>query len=95
LLGSLLHPDVHWSGCHNKAQALDWFRGFQSEGTIATVNSVEVAGDVVVLGLNVSRRAQGARSTPPQELFGVFTIDGSEVVDIRFFPDRASALDRP
>jgi hypothetical protein len=94
LLGSLLHPDVHWSGCHNKSQALDWYRSFQAEGTVATVNSVEVVGDAVVLGLSVFRRAEGARSAPRQELYQVFTVDGSEVVDIRAYPDRASALDR-
>jgi hypothetical protein len=95
LLGSLLHPDVHWSGCQNKAQALDWFRGFQAEGTVATVNSVEVVGDAVVLGLSVFRRAEGALPARPQELYLVFTIDGSEVVDIRAYPERASALSRP
>jgi ankyrin repeat protein len=94
LLGSLLHPDVRWSGCTDKAQVLDWYRGFQAEGTIADVNSAEVDRDAVVLGLSVSRRADGARPAPPQQLYQVFTIDGPEIVDIRFYPDRASALDR-
>jgi ankyrin repeat protein len=94
LLGSLLHPDVQWSGCHNKTQALDWFRGFQAEGTLAAVNSVEVDRDAVFLGLSVSRRAEGARPAPPQELYLVFTIDGTEVVNIRAYPDRESALHR-
>ena len=58
LLVSLLHPEVHWSGCHNKAQALDWYRSFQAEGTVATVNSVEVVGNAVMLGLSVFRRAR-------------------------------------
>jgi hypothetical protein len=94
LLGSLLHPDVRWSGCTDKAQVLDWYRGFQAEGTIADVNSVETDRDAVVLGLSVSRRADGARPAPPQQLYQVFTIDGAEIVDIRFYPDRARALDR-
>lgn len=94
LLGSLLHPEVTWSGCHNKAQVLDWYRGFRAEGTIATVNSVEVDRDAVVLGVSVSRRADGARPAPPQQLYQVFTIDGTEVIDIRFYPDRASAVSR-
>ncbi|MGH9082977.1 MAG: ankyrin repeat domain-containing protein, partial [Acidimicrobiales bacterium] len=96
LLGSLLHPDVTWTGlCHNSAQVLDWYRGFQAEGTLATVNSAEVDRDAVVLGLSVSRRAEGARPVPSQQLYQVFTVDGGEIVDIRFYPDRASALDRP
>ena len=95
LLGSLLHPEVTWTGlCHNSAQVLDWYRGFQAEGTVATVDSVEVDGDAVVLGLSVSRRAEGARPTPPQQLYQVATVDGGEIVDIRFYPDRQSALAR-
>jgi ankyrin repeat protein len=95
LLGSLLHPDVTWTGlCHTKAQVLDWYRGFQAEGTVATVNSMEVDRDAIVLGLSLSRHAEGARPAPPQQLYQVATVDGGEVVDIRFYPDRQSALGR-
>ncbi len=94
LLGSLLHPDVTWSGCHSKTQVLDWYRGFQAEGTIATVDSVEVDHDAVVLGLRVSRRSEGARSAPPQQLYQVARVVAGEIVDIRFYPDRHTALDR-
>jgi ketosteroid isomerase-like protein len=95
LLGSLLHPEVTWTGlCHNKAQVLDWYRGFQAEGTVATVSSVEVDRNAIVLGLSVSRRAEGARPAPPRQLYQVFTIDGGEIVDIRFYPNRHSALAR-
>ncbi|MBO0693886.1 MAG: hypothetical protein J2P58_13365, partial [Acidimicrobiaceae bacterium] len=72
----------------------DWYRGFQAEGTVATINSMEVDRDAVVFGLSVSRRAEGARPAPPQQLYQVFTVDGGEIVDIRFYPDRRSALDR-
>lgn len=95
LLGSLLHPEVTWTGlCHSKAQVLDWYRGFQAEGTVVTVNSAEVDRDAVVLGLSVSRRAEGARPAPPQDLYQVATVEGGEIVDIRFYPDRQSALGR-
>jgi ankyrin repeat protein len=95
LLGSLLHPDVTWTGlCHNKAQVLDWYRGLQADGTVATVNSVEVDRDAVVLGISVSRRAEGARPVPPQPLWQVCVVEGAEIVDIRFYPDRQSALGR-
>jgi ankyrin repeat protein/ketosteroid isomerase-like protein len=95
LLGSLLHPDVTWTGlCHNRAQVLDWYRGFQAEGTIAMVESAEVDGDAVVLALSVCRRAEGARPTPPQQLWQVCSVVDGQIVDIRFYPDRHSALDR-
>jgi hypothetical protein len=42
----------------------------------------------------VSRRAEGARPAPPRQLYQVFTIHGGEIVDIRFYPDRPSALAR-
>ena len=43
LLGSLLHPEVHWTGvCSNSAEVLDWYRSLLADGTEATVESVEV-----------------------------------------------------
>ena len=40
LLGSLLHPQVRWTGlCHNRAQVLDWYRGLVADGTIAAVET--------------------------------------------------------
>jgi hypothetical protein len=42
----------------------------------------------------LSRHAEGARPAPPQQLYQVATVDGGEVVDIRFYPDRQSALGR-
>jgi hypothetical protein len=65
------------------------------DGTRLTVESVEVDGDAVVLGLNVARQAEGARSAPPERLYQVFTVSGAQVVEVRFYPDRASALLRP
>jgi ankyrin repeat protein len=95
LLGSLLHPDVHWTGvCTNSAEVLDWYRGVLAEGTRAAVQSVEVDRDAVVLGLTLTRQAEGARPAPPQRLYQVFTIDNAQIVDIRGYPDRNSALTR-
>ena len=95
LLGSLLHPDVHWTGdCSNSTQVLDWYRGVLADGTLPTVQSVEVDRDAVVLGLALRRQAEGARPAPPQQFYQVFTIDGAQIVDIRGYPDRNSALTR-
>ena len=61
LLGSLLHPQVHWTGvCTNKGEVLDWYRNLLTDGIRSTVESVEVNGDAVVLGLSVARQAEGA-----------------------------------
>jgi hypothetical protein len=95
LLGSLLHPEVRWTGlCSDRAQVLDWYRAMLAEGMEASVRSVEVDRDAVVLGLTVGRRAQGARPAPPQPLYQVFTVRDAQIVEIRGYPDRASALTR-
>jgi ankyrin repeat protein len=95
LLGSLLHPEVRWTGlCSDRTQVLDWYRAVLAEGIEASVRSVEVDRDAVVLGLTVGRRAQGARPAPPQPLYQVFTVRDVQIVEIRGYPDRASALTR-
>jgi ankyrin repeat protein len=96
LLGSLLHPEVRWTGyCTNKDQVLDWYRSLLAEGSRSTVDSVEVDGDAVILGLSVSRSAEGARPAPAQRLYQVFTVSGAQIVDIHGYPDRAGAHARP
>ena len=95
LLGSLLHPEVRWTGlCSDRAQVLDWYRAVLAEGMEASVRSVEVDRDTVVLGLTVSRRAQGTRPAPPEPLYQVFTVRDAQIVQIRGYPDRDSALSR-
>jgi ankyrin repeat protein len=96
LLGSLLHPQVHWTGdCRNREQVIDWYRALQADGTVAAVQSVEVDRDAVILGLTVGRQAEGARPAQPQRLCQVFTVVDAQIVDIRGYPDRPSALARP
>lgn len=95
LLASLLHPEVSWTGvCRNSEQVLDWYRGLLADGTMPTVHAVEVDRDAVLLGLSVALQAEGARPAPPQHLSQVFTVEGPQIVDIRAYPDRASALAR-
>jgi ankyrin repeat protein len=95
LLGSLLDPEVRWTGlCRDRAQVLDWYRDLIAEGTVATVRSVEVDRDAVVLGLSVARRAVGARPAPPQRLYQVFTVADARIVEIRGYHDRDTALTR-
>jgi ankyrin repeat protein len=96
LLASLLHPEVTWTGiCRDSEQVLDWYRGLLADGTMATVHSVEVDRDAILLGLSVALHAEGARPAPPQQLVQVFIVDGAQIVDIRGYPDRASAVARP
>jgi ankyrin repeat protein len=95
LLGSLLHPQVQWTGvCSNSEEVLDWYRGVFADGTNAAIQSVEVDRDAVVLGLTLTRQAEGARPAPPQQLYQVFTVDNAQITDIRGYPDRKSALTR-
>ncbi len=51
------HPQGGFRHCDENGE--EWFRGFQAEGTVATINTVEIDRDAVVLGLSVSRRAEG------------------------------------
>lgn len=98
LLGTLLHPQVHWTGlCTSSDQVLDWYRALAAAGTEADVHSVEVDRDAVVLGLAVGGRAEGARPALRQQLYQVFIVEDSQIIDIRGYPDRHSALtrDRP
>lgn len=55
----------------------------------------EVDRDTVVLRLTLTRQAEGARPSPAQQLCQVFTIDGTQLVDIRGYPYRHTALTRP
>jgi ankyrin repeat protein len=96
LLGSLLHPQVRWTGlCEGKAQVLDWYRARLTEGTTATVRNVEVSRDAVVMELAVAGRADGARPAPPQQVHQVFTVHGAQIVEISGYGDHASALAPP
>jgi ankyrin repeat protein len=96
LLGSLLHPQVRWTGvCRNSDEVLDWYRNLLADGIRSIVESVEVDGDAVVVGLSVARQAEGARPAPPELLYQVFTVDNARVIGIAVYPDRVSALTRP
>jgi ankyrin repeat protein len=95
LLASLLHPQVHWTGlCRTSAQVLDWYRSALADGTTPTVESVEIDRDAVILALTLTRPTEGARPAPPHRLFQVFTVEGAQIVEIRGYPDRHSALTR-
>jgi hypothetical protein len=96
LLGSLLHPQVRWTGvCSNSAQVLDWYRSLLADGLRSTVESVEVDGDAVVLGLSVARQADGARPAPPDHLYQVFTVEDAQIIEMHLHPDRGHAFARP
>jgi Ankyrin repeats (3 copies)/SnoaL-like domain len=95
LLGSLLHPQVRWTGdCTNREQVLDWYGRLQADGILASIENVEVDRDAVLLNLSVARQAEGARQAPPQRLYQVFTVSDAQVVEIRGYPDRVSAIAR-
>lgn len=51
--------------------------------------------DAVVLDLTVFRGAEEARPAPPQQLYQVFTVDGGEVVNVRFYQTTTGGPSRP
>jgi hypothetical protein len=65
-----------------------------ADGTRAVVEIVEVDRDAVVMGVRVAGSAEDARPAPAELLFQVFTVDTDEIVEIRGYPDRPSALAR-
>lgn len=94
LLASLLHPNVHWTGvCTNREQVLEWYRGLAAN-TLASIDGVEVDRDAVVVELTFGGRAEGARPAPGHHLFQVCTVADAQIIDIRGYPTRASALSR-
>src|SRR5947207_338542 len=79
LLGPLLHPRVQWTGvCTNSGEVLDWYRNLLADGIQASVESVEVDRDAVVVGLSLSRPAEGARPAPPERRYQVFTVENTQ-----------------
>jgi hypothetical protein len=94
LFASLLHPQVHWAMCGTRDEVLDWYRGLIAAGTTATVHGVEVDGDSVMLAVTMTGAAEGARPGPPELVYQVFTVAGAEIVQVRGYPDRPSALAR-
>jgi hypothetical protein len=94
LFASLLHPQVRWAQCSTSDEVLDWYRRLLAAGTRPVIGSIEVDGDTVILGMTVTWAAEGARPAPPELLYQAFTVAGAEIVRIRGYPDRASALTR-
>jgi hypothetical protein len=85
---------VRWATCGTRKEVLDWYRQVLTAGTTATVHSVEVDGDSVILGITMAGEATGARPGPPERVYQVYTVAAAEIVQIRGYPDRASALAR-
>jgi ankyrin repeat protein len=94
LFASLLHPQVHWAQCSNSDEVLDWYRRLLTAGTRPAIHSVEVDGDAVVLGVTMTWSAEGTRPAPPERIYQVFTVAGTEIIQIHGYPDRPSALAR-
>jgi ankyrin repeat protein len=94
LLASLLHPQARWGQCANRDEVLDFYRQVLDDGTTASIHTVEVDRDAVILGISVAGHAEGARQAQPERLYQVFTVADAQIVEIRGYPDRVAALDR-
>jgi hypothetical protein len=99
LLASLLDPAVRWGGeeetpetCHSRGEVLAWYGKLRQAGVSATVEEVVDRGNVLVLGLALSRPESGPFSEVPTVLYQVFSLAKGKVIDIRGFPEREEAL---
>lgn len=99
-LFKLMAPDLQWgppddpgSGCHNRAEARAWYEAAFRRGMRATVNEVVVAGDHLVLGLDVQgpRAKEQAQGSPRWQ---VLTVRDGLIADIRGFDTREEAARR-
>ena len=96
LLGSLLHPEVRWTGvCSNSAagpRLVPEPPGRRHSGRPS--KAWRSTATPSCSGSAWAAEPKGARPAPPELLYQVFTVDNAQVVEIRVYPDRASALTR-
>jgi ketosteroid isomerase-like protein len=102
----LLDPDVRWGApeddapaCRDRSQVLAWYQRGRERGVRASVTEVTVAGDKLLVGLQVVAPSS-AGAAPlgggggPAGRWQVLTLAGGRVVDIRGFDDRDEAARR-
>ncbi len=95
----LLDPSVTWGapgarnpGCKSRNQVLAWYERGRDAGVRASVYTVEVLGDRLLVSMSV-RGTGNARERGGTALrFQVLTVRNGRVVEIVGFDDKAEAL---
>jgi RimJ/RimL family protein N-acetyltransferase/ketosteroid isomerase-like protein len=93
----LLDDGVRWGPpgdpvppCRSRAQVLGWYRRGRDAGTRARVTETLVAGDKILVGLNVTSLADSQRADGANR-WEVLTVRGGRVAEITGFADRDDA----
>jgi ketosteroid isomerase-like protein len=99
--GELLHPNVHWgapddpeSGCHNREEALGWYRRGRAKGVRARVTETLVQGDKILVGMTVTGRQASKDDGGQEGRWQVLSVAEGKIVDICGFEDRDDAVSR-
>lgn len=99
-LGDVLDDDVRWGGaedtpetCHSRAAVLERLAHQRANGVEAHVIEVVPGHHAVLLGLSI-KRPVGADASRAHNVYQVLSLRTGRVVDIRGYPDRATAAAR-
>ncbi|MGH9030230.1 MAG: nuclear transport factor 2 family protein [Acidimicrobiales bacterium] len=97
--GELLDPDVRWGPpgasrppCTNRDDVLAWYRRAMGSGARARVNDVTILGDLILLGLVVTRTEAAEERGGSALRWQVLTVRAGRIIDIVGFEDRVDAL---
>lgn len=97
-LEGFLDPDVYWGapddheqGCHNRQQVIDRWRHAKGAGVSAQVTEIEINGDKILIGIDVTGR-EGSAYT--ESRWQVLTVKESMIIEIIGFDNREEAMTR-
>jgi len=99
--GDLLTEDARWgppddphSGCHSRAEVLNWYKAARELGMRAEVTEVVPGSGALLVGVRVSGPPAAGQGRDSVERWQVMTIRDDRVADIRGFEDRTEAAGR-
>ncbi|HEY1762517.1 MAG TPA: nuclear transport factor 2 family protein [Acidimicrobiales bacterium] len=97
LFGALLAPDVTWGPpgdpptCRSKNQVLAWYENGANAGARAQVQSIEIVGEQLLVGLVVVGTSSAKKLSRQAVRWQVLTVSGSRIVDIVGFEQKSDA----
>jgi ketosteroid isomerase-like protein len=94
----LLDPDVHWGGpddpapaCQNRKQVLEWYRRARDRGVQGTVTDLAVAGDKILVGMEVTGSPATEESGGTTQRWQVLNVRDGKVTEIVGYDSREVA----